>query len=116
DDQRITLVALLGPERQAGEIEHLEHVQVVELERDGEADDVELGDRALALPGEERHPRAAELLLVERIGKEDPLADGIVALVEEAVDQLVAEVGHPQPVDVRKGEGETKAPAMGSVE
>src|SRR5207244_6075228 len=49
-----------------------------------------------------------ELLLVEGIGEEDPLTSGVVALVQQAVDQLVAEIGHPQPVDVWEGQREAQ--------
>jgi hypothetical protein len=69
-----------------------QHVDVVPLKGHGEGQDVELVDRGLRLKRQEWRlgiGQCGELLFRRQ---EHPLADDVVADVEEAVDRLKAEV------------------------
>ena len=76
---------------------------VVLLERKGERDDVEVAERPPGLDGAR--------LLARLVRKEGPLAEGARVVVQEAVDRVKAEVGHPEPVGVRVHEGDPELAA-----
>jgi hypothetical protein len=101
DDQRIARPALGRPQRDAGQAEHVEDVQVVVLERHREGHHVELAQRGAAVQAGERRAGALELGAVHVVGEERALADDVRLRVQELVDTLEAEVGHPHEVEVR---------------
>jgi hypothetical protein len=106
DHQRIVLAAARRALRDAREVEHLEHVGERHLVLQREADHVELAERRAALQRRERAAGLAERVGHVRPGAEDPLGRGVVAGVEQRVEDAVAEMGHPDLVDVREAEGE----------
>ena len=98
------MVAIGRAQRQTGQAQHRQDVGVVPLEGDREGEHVEVVERGLRLEGDE--PR---ILLDQRLqlllgGQEHPLADRVGVIVEEPVDGLEAEVGHPH--EIRVGEGQ----------
>ena len=56
------------------------------------------------------------LALFLRAGEEGPLANGVRMVVDQPVDKLIAQVAHPQPIGVGKGQGESHPPAVGLVD
>ena len=98
--QGVALVAIGGPQREAGPIQELEQVDEVVLEGEREGHHVELAERRARL---HRARRAAVLR------QEHPLAAGGVVVVEEPVDGVEAEVGHRHPLGVRVAQGHPEA-------
>ena len=98
-----------GVARDAGKAQEREHIHVVPFERDREGDHVEIADRRLRLERQDRRPGRGQLrkLLLGR--KKKPFADDVRFSVEQPVDRLEAEVGHADPVGVRKGERDSQA-------
>ena len=91
---------------------HGEHVRVRELELQREADDVEVLERARGLERHEREVPRAELLLHVDPRRVGTLGERARIVVEDLVEDLEAEVAHPDVVDV--GEREAHA-RIGSV-
>ena len=106
EDDRILVAALRGPQRHAAELEVEQHVAVAQLVLEADADDVELGEPALTLEADERQPGAAKLRLEVLPRAESPLADEIVSLVDQVVEDPGAEVAHPDLVEIGEGEDE----------
>ena len=111
DDQGVRLVPLLTAKRDPAQIEHHQNVRVGEFVLEGEADDVEGGKRPLRLQGAEGQSAAAQLRLHVRPGGVAALAGDLRQPVQDGVEDLEAEVGHPDLIGV--GEGEGKAEAAG---
>ena len=99
-------------DRNAGEPQEREDVDVVPLERHGKREHVEVAHRRLRLKRDQRRPARDQFgqLLLRR--QEHALAHHVVLRVEEAVDGLEAEIRHPDPVSVGKREGHTQPVAV----
>ena len=95
--QRVALVAILAPHRDARGLERAQDVDDVHFPRERPGDQPEIRQRRARLEGD----RGFALLV------EEPLAGEIRDPVEEAIDPLEPEVGHPDLVGVRKAEGQT---------
>ena len=88
------------PDRDAGEVDAVQDVRVDELGRQVEGQHVELGGVAMGLHGEQRQAvRAHEGLEVEP-GRVGTLGDGVVALVQDLLEDLQALVGEADLVGV----------------
>ena len=105
DHQRIGLAAIGRAERHAAEVEHAEDVGIGQLELQGEAHHVEVAERARALQRHQRQRAGAELRLQVDPGRITALGQGPRIVVEQLVEDLEAEVAHPDVVDV----GESQA-------
>ena len=112
DDERMALRPFRRVSRHAGEPQQREDVDVVPFERHRKRDDVEFPDRRLRLERDERGAvgdRVSELLLRR---EEEPFAHDVGLGVEKAIHGLEAEVRHPDPVRVRKREGDAQTIAV----
>ena len=58
DHERVARAAVGGVERDAGEVDHLEHVREDQLGREVEGEDVEVARRAVGVDREQRQPRS----------------------------------------------------------
>ena len=97
DDQRRARAALPTPERNTGQTETVEDVQVIALERDRERHHVEVADGAVLLEGPQRtRPRGALA-----VGQEGPVTGDARILGQEPEHGLEAEVRHPDRIRVR---------------
>ena len=90
----------------AGLAQHLDHVEIVHLPRDGKCPQVELVGRALAL---DRLQRLAGLRAP--LFPEDALADDVGLGVEHAVEQLQGEAAHADEIRRGHAEGDAQAAA-----
>ncbi len=97
-----------GVDRHARQSQQRQHVRVVPLERHRQREDVEVPDGRLRLDGQQLHPRCALVLQLLPRWQEHPLAHHVLHLVEETVDGLEAQVGHPDVVGVRERERHAK--------
>jgi hypothetical protein len=88
-----------------GKAEHLQDVQVVVLEGNGESENVEFPDRTPALEREELRSRPFVFRDIVLIGQENPLAGGVAASVQDGIDLVHAEVRHAHMVGVGVGQG-----------
>ena len=104
DDEWHVFTAVLRIERDAGEVEHVEHVRVDHLILQREADEVKGGDLRLRLEREERHLALAHLLLHVCPGRVDALRRDVLPAVEHFVKDGEAEVAHANLVDIRQGQ------------
>ena len=100
-DEQVVAAAVGGPDRAAGQVDHVEEVRVRQLGREVEGQDVEVGGRAVGVDREQGQvvgPRAQRLEVgPRRVGA---LGDGVGALVEDLVEDLEALVGQPDLVGV----------------
>ena len=109
DDQRVPLVPFLPAERNPAQFEHHQDVRVGELVLEGEADDVEGGKRPLRFQGAEGEAASAQQGLHVRPGGVAALAADVRQAVQDGVEDLEPEVGHPDLVGVGEGEGDAEA-------
>ena len=107
--QRRVLAPVGGTNRQTAQVQHRQHVRVGQLVLKREADHVEVGDRRGGLQRDQRQAAGAQLGLAVEPGGEDPLARDPVRLVEDAVEDLRAEVRHPDLVRVRERQADAGA-------
>jgi hypothetical protein len=100
--------ALGGIAWNAREAKQGQDVDVVPLEGHREGDYVKVRDRRLRL---ERHEAGVCRQQFRKFlfwRQEKAFTDDVVLGVEEAVHRLEAEVGHANPIGVRKGEGDAQ--------
>ena len=86
DDDRIARSAVPRAQRNAGQAQHLQDVEVVVLERDRERDHVELAQRRAGLEAREVLSAALEVGRVLVVRQERALADDVRRVVEQPVD------------------------------
>ena len=112
-DKGIASGAIGRAHRHAREAEHRQDVRVVPLERDRERDDVEVARQRLRLERNQRRLRRELFLQLLFRRKKDALAHDVVVCVEQLIHGLKAEIRHPDPVRVGKGEGHAQAIGVG---
>ena len=100
DDERRVRCSALTPDGHAGEVEAVQDVRVHELGGEVEGDDVEVAGRAVGLDREQRHAVVAELSFQVDPRRVRPLGGGIVAFVQDLVEDLQALVGEPHLVRI----------------
>ena len=83
-----------------GEVEAVQQVRVDELGREVEGEHVEVAGGAVGVDREERHARRPHLGLEVDPGRVGALGDGVVAFVEDLVEDLEPLVGQPDLVGV----------------
>jgi hypothetical protein len=101
DHDRVLRGAVPAVERDAGEVEGIEQVRVAELGGEGDPEQVERRDRAVAVDGELRHAVLAHQLLEVGPDGVGALGEHVRALVEHLVQDLDALVGQADLVCVR---------------
>ncbi len=111
-DQRIARVTISGERLHPRQPHHRHHIGVVPFEGDGESEDVEIANRCLGLDGDERLAPRRERgdFLLRR--QEHTLADHSLVGVEQPVDGLQAEIGHPDEIRVGERERDPQTAAM----
>ena len=91
---RARVAPFLRPDRQAGEIQHIEHGGKAHFVLQREADEIEFPDRIPALD-----PEQGDLLPHEgfhiRVGRKHPLAPHILHGIEKAIQDFHPEMRHP---------------------
>ena len=83
----------------------MNYVEIVQLVGYGEGEDIEVGERALRFQADGR------FYFEPFRFPEDALTDYVIVVIEEAVDGLEAQVGHPQVVGIGIDEGDVYLPA-----
>ena len=106
-DEVFEVVPVLREQRDTAQFQHVEARGEGHLVLEGEPDEVELRKRGARLEREQGQADASHLLLHVEPGREDPLAVGVLPLVDEVIEDLDAEVGHADLIGV--GETERKA-------
>ena len=94
------------PHGQAGQVEHVQDVRVVQLRLEREAEHVEVRRRGEGLRREEGDAALAHLRLEVHPGRVHALAGELLAAVDELVEDLQPRVAHADLVGVREREGE----------
>ena len=100
DHERVLGRAGRAAHRDAGEIDAVQDVRVDELGREVEREDVEVAGRPVGVDREQRHPAGPQLALEVDPGRVGALGDGIVAFVEDLVEDLQPLVGEADLVGV----------------
>ncbi len=100
-DHRVAGAPVGRADRDPRHAQEAHGVHVVALVGDREADQVEVGERALRLERERRGAGAPVLVQVLGVREEDALADHVRQRVQVVVDGLEAQVGHADRVGVR---------------
>src|SRR5579875_3250139 len=112
DHQRVARPPRRRAQRHPPELEHGEQVRVGELVLEAEADHVEVREREPALERDERQsPRAQERLEVGP-GRVDALGGHVRAAIQDLVEDLEAEVGLGDLVDLRERERKPQRRAL----
>ena len=123
EHDRVVLAAVDRVQRDAGQVEGVEHVGVAELGGEAQAEQVEVAHRAVGVDGELRD-RALRVALAHDLLHVGPhgvgaLGDDPVALVEHLVEDLHALVGqadlvgvgvHQRPADGRRPRARSPSP------
>jgi hypothetical protein len=101
----MAFIAVSSKDRDTIGFEYLDYIEIVQLVGYGEGEDIEVRERALRFQADEcfcfnslRFP-------------EDPLADYVIVAVQDAIDGLEPEAGHPQIVGVGADKGDVYLPA-----
>ena len=102
------LISIHRTHRYAPEIEHLQHRRIAQLVLQGEAEQIELPEGRAALQGGEQHTMTTQQIAHVEPRGEDPLGGDPVAFVEDVVQDLEADVAHPQLVDVREAQADAQ--------
>ncbi len=109
DDQRMVRGAIGRPHRKAAQIQHVQDVGIGQLVRQSETDDIELAERSPRFEARKRHPACPELLLHVGPRREHPLGHEIRMAVQHVVQDMQAEVRHPDLISVGIGQHEARA-------
>ena len=109
DHERIARPAIGRAHRHSREVEHVEDVGVGQLIGQRDANGVELAQGRARLQREQRQAPRSQLLLHVRPGREAPLGREVGMTVENVVEDLQPEMGHPEFVAVGIAEGEASA-------
>jgi len=104
DHDRLVVGTVRRPDGDPGEVQHVEHVRVAGLVLQRDAEHVEVCDRAVALQRAQGLAALAQELLHVHPRREDALREGIVAAVDDVVEDHESQIGHPQVVDVGVGQ------------
>ena len=107
-DEVFQVMPVLREQRDAAEFEHVETGRERHLVLEGEPDEVELCEGRTGLEREQGQAHFAHLFLHVEPGREDPLAVGVLPLVDEVVEDLDAEVGHADLIGVGETEREAQ--------
>ena len=95
---------LPGPDRQADQIQHLQDVGGAKLIAETEAEDVEGAQATTALHGKQRCARAAQALGQIRTRQIGAITELAGQLIEDSIENDVAEVAGAHLVELRIGE------------
>ena len=93
DDERVLRAALLGPHRDPGEVEALQHVGVDELGGESEGEHVEVARVVVGVDREERHARGPHLGVHVDPRRVGAFGHRVVTFVEDLVEDLEPLVG-----------------------
>ena len=107
DDEGIALVTILGIERNARAIHHVEDAGIEHLVLHGESEDIEIFQGALGLETHQRHTVLAKQGAKIGRGRETTLADRPFLAVQHVVEKFQSEIGHPHFVEVGHTDTET---------
>ena len=105
DDDGMAVVPVRRPAGDAGKIKGRQDIGVRKFVLERNSDDVEFVDREVRFETGERPPRCPELFLIVRPGREHAFANGVLALVQDMIEDADAKVRHADLVGV----GEKKA-------
>ena len=111
-DDRVVLVAVRGPQGNAGQVEGLKHVGGDELVGERETDGVEGGERGRPLKREQRHPPLPHERRHVLPRQEAPLAAHALLCVHGVVEDGDCKVGLADLVDVRVHHGQVEGPLL----
>ncbi len=105
DDERHVFAALACPERDTGEIEHVEDVRIDHLVLQRESEQIASRELGMRLERVERHMALAHGFGHVRPGRIGALDRRVGALVQYIVEYGEAQVAHADLVDIRQSQG-----------
>ena len=103
-DQRPALIAVFGVKRDARQIQHGQNVGIGKLILQGKAHRVKCRQRILAFHGIQRQMQALHLSFHVQPGHESTLAPPVFVLVQQLIQDLLAQKGHSDLICVRETE------------
>ena len=106
DHQRVVLPAVRRQHGYMAQIQHVQDIGIAHFILEGESDHVELAERFAALQREQRQVLLLQPRPEVHPGHKNTLAAHIGQRVDQAHQDLHAQVGHADLVRVRKAEGE----------
>jgi len=109
DDNWFLLAATLCAAGDACQVEEVRNVDVVELGLQGDADDVELGNRPVGLQGVQGNLLGAHRCGHVRHRCEAALGEGVLPSVDQVIENSGSLVGHADLVSVGEGQGDPHA-------
>ena len=106
DHQGVIVTAVGAAERDAAQVEHGQDVRVRELELKREPDYVEVREGSPALERHQRQPPGGELGLKVDPRRVATLGQRARVVVEDLVEDAIAQVAHADVVDIGKGQAD----------
>ena len=104
DDERVGVRPLLGQQRHAAQVEHVQQVRVCQFVAQTDAQDIEVAQGSPGLQAPQRQISKPQLGLEVDIGCEAAFGQSVGSIVDDFVQDPEAEVAHPDLVQVRIGE------------
>ena len=115
EDDRVVVGAVGAVDRDAAEFEQVEDVREAHLVGQRDAEHVELVERVARLQRAQRLVVLAQQVLEVRPRREDALGEGVLATVDDVVEDAESEVRHAEVVEVRVGKRDAHLGRVGPV-
>ncbi len=105
DDQRLFFRSFRAMQWNSGQIEQVEGIGIKRLVGQRDSQNIEFGNRVLALECVQRKVSLAHGRFHVGPGQVSAFGEYVRLLVEDVIENGQAQVGHAQIVDIRKGQG-----------
>ena len=92
------------PQRNAGQIQHVQHIGVAEFMRNGEGKHMRSADGSIAFQRSQADAVFAQQLSRLVAWRINPFRKNIVPPIQDSIQDLVSEIGHAHLVEIRKGQ------------
>ena len=105
DDERIVILAVFSEDRDAPHFEDRRHIEIVHLEADGQAENLEIRKGPPVFQGNDGFLRLFEDLHQLLVRQESPFAEPVFAAVHFAVYDLHAQIAHGHVIRIGIADG-----------
>ena len=105
EDDGIMLTAFLGQQLDLAQLQDAQQVEIVHLERDGEANQGEAVKRQLVLQAQKRRPRMLVLTLLILRRQEESFTCRVTTPIQQIVDDVQSQIRHADEVGIGIDQG-----------
>ena len=104
--QRVRLATLYGPQRDTGQVKHVEGIGIQRFIRQGKTQDIKIGQGVFCLQRIEWDGICAHLFFHIHPGSIRPFGQRVRALVDQVIQDLQTQVRDADIIDVGKNKGD----------